>query len=542
MKPQIFTDSHRLKRILTKKISAFIGVYLWLIFFVFSASLSAQTYTNPVIPGDFPDPSVIRVGGNFYATATTGGWSPEFPILHSTDLVNWKIIGAVFNEKPAWAKGDFWAPEITQDKGRFFVYYAARRDEGKDKKGTLCVAVAVADKPDGVWHDKGTLVCQEMGSIDPDFVRDENGKPFLIWKEDGNDRQQPTWLYAQQLDESGTKLVGKPHKLFRNTEPWEGGIIEGAYVLRRNGWFYLFYSGNSCCGRSCNYAMGVARSKTLLGNWEKSPKNPILSANETWQCPGHGSIVETPDNQAFLLYHAYQKKSVGFSIGREALLDEVKFADGWATINDGGGASKAAETPFKNTRQQSIFSFLSDEFNENLLAPVWSQPIFDSQTAQLRDGFVTLAPTENQPATEKMPEIVLAERTVSGNYRATTRVDFSNIQPDEFAGISAYSWQKYAVGISLGNGKIFAWRREDGKQIETASVALPKNETAVVLKIEARDGAIFNFAYSADGENWQQLGNQISFGTLDGVRIALVYNSNRTNAGARFDWIKVVPN
>ena len=542
MKPQIFTDSHRLKQMLLKKISALICVNLWLIFFAFSSNISAQTYTNPVIPGDYPDPSVIRVGDDFYATATTGGWSPEFPILHSTDLVNWKIIGAVFNEKPAWAKGDFWAPEITQDKGRFFVYYTARRDEGKDKKGTLCVAVAVAAKPDGVWRDKGTLVCQKMGSIDPDFVRDENGKPFLIWKEDGNDRQQPTWLYAQQLDESGTRLLGKPHKLFRNTEAWESGVIEGAYVLRRDGWFYLFYSGNACCGRSCNYALGVARSKTLLGNWEKNPRNPILPANETWQCPGHGSIVETPDNRAFLLYHAYQKNPVGFTIGREAMLDEVKFADGWATINEGRGASKVAETPFKGTRQQSIFSFLSDEFNKNSLAPVWSQPLFENQTAQLKDGFVRLAPTDKQLAMEKIPEIVLAQRTVSGNYVVTTRVDFSKIKPDEYAGISAYSWRKNAVGISLGNGKIFAWRREDGKQTETGNVALPKNETAVVLKIEARDSAIFDFAYSADGENWQRLGDQISFGTLGGVRIALVYNGNRTNAGARFDWIKVVPN
>ena len=124
-----------------------------------------------------------------------------------------------------------------------------------------------------------------MGSIDADFIRDETGKPYLIWKEDGNDRQQPTWIYAQELDESGTRVLGGPHRLFRNTEAWEGGVIEGAYILRRDGWFYLFYSGNACCGESCNYALGVARSKTLLGNWEKNPANPILAANDVWQCP-----------------------------------------------------------------------------------------------------------------------------------------------------------------------------------------------------------------------------------------------------------------
>jgi len=141
--------------------SIFIIVQLWLILLVLNSP--AQTYTNPVIAGDFPDPSVIRVGEDYYATATAGGWSPVFSIAHSRDLVNWKIVGSVFPNKPTWAKGDFWAPEIAADKGKFYIFYTARRDEGKGKKGTLCVAVAVADKPDGNYVDKGALVCQGDG-------------------------------------------------------------------------------------------------------------------------------------------------------------------------------------------------------------------------------------------------------------------------------------------------------------------------------------------------------------------------------------------
>ena len=558
MKPQIYTEKHRygnrfrvsgfrfqvlnLESRIPKK-SVFICVNLWLIIFAFAFQSQAQTYNNPVIPGDFPDPSVIRVGEDFYATATTGGWSPHFQILHSRDLVNWKVVGSVLNETPSWAKGDFWAPEITEDKGRYFVYYTARRDDGKGKKGTLCVAVAVADKPAGPYTDKGALVCQEMGSLDADFVRDENGKPFLIWKEDGNDRQRPTWLYAQGLDESGTKLNGKPTKLFRNEgSGWENHVIEGAYILRRDGWFYLFYSGNACCGRSCNYALGVARSKTLLGKWEKNPANPILAENETWQCPGHGSIVSTADGRDFLLYHAYLKGSKGFNIGREALLDEVKFENGWATINNGKGASKTANAPFKDTKQQSIFAGLSDEFDNNLLAPLWSQSLFYNRTAQLKDGFLTLAPTEKQFAVEKTPEIVLAERTVSTDYTATTRIDYAALKTDEFAGMSAYSWRGNAVGVSLGNGKIFTWRRENNKQTEVGSVELPKNKTAVNLQIQAKDGEIFSFAYSIDDKNWQTIGDKINFGSLEGARLALIYNGKTPNAGARFDWFRVKEN
>ncbi|MDQ3917648.1 MAG: family 43 glycosylhydrolase, partial [Acidobacteriota bacterium] len=134
------------------------------------------TYSNPVEAGDFPDPSVTRVGADFYASATTSEWGPEFPILHSRDLVNWEVIGAVFQRRPAWATGSFWAPEISQYRGRFFVYYVGRKTGGP-----LCVAVATAARPQGPYADHGPLVCQEVGSIDPFPVTDEQGRRFLLW-------------------------------------------------------------------------------------------------------------------------------------------------------------------------------------------------------------------------------------------------------------------------------------------------------------------------------------------------------------------------
>src|SRR6058998_1304555 len=87
------------------------------------AAESGATYSNPVLAGDYPDPSIIRVGKDFWATSTSSEWGPQFPVLHSRDLVNWKITGAVFPKRPAWAIGNFWAPEIAEDHGRYFVYY-----------------------------------------------------------------------------------------------------------------------------------------------------------------------------------------------------------------------------------------------------------------------------------------------------------------------------------------------------------------------------------------------------------------------------------
>ena len=231
------------------------------ILITFVRTATAQVfYRNPVIADDHPDPSIIRAGKDYWATCTSSAWGPLFPLLHSTDLVNWEQTGAVLPHRPDWATGDFWAPEISEFNGHYFVYFVARQRDGR-----LSVAVATAEKPGGPYTDHGPLVAQDDGSIDPAPVTDTNGIRYLIWKEDGNSRRQPTPIWAQRLNDDGTKLTGERHELIRNDADWEGGVVEGPFILRHNDWFYLFYSGNGCCGMGCNYALGVARSRWLLG-------------------------------------------------------------------------------------------------------------------------------------------------------------------------------------------------------------------------------------------------------------------------------------
>ena len=200
---------------------------------------AAVTYQNPVIPGDHPDPSIIRVGKDYWASCTSSAWGPLFPLLHSRDLVNWEQTGAVLPHRPDWATGDFWAPEISEFNGKFFVYFVARQRDGH-----LAVAVATADKPGGPYKDHGPIIAQDDGSIDPAPVIDTNGVRYLIWKEDGNSQRRPTPIWLQRLNDDGTKLVDEPHELIRNDMKWEGGLVEGPFILQRGDWFYLFYSGN----------------------------------------------------------------------------------------------------------------------------------------------------------------------------------------------------------------------------------------------------------------------------------------------------------
>jgi xylan 1,4-beta-xylosidase len=523
------------------------GAALLLCLFVCAgAAAQTSTYTNPVIAGDFPDPSVIRTGRDYWATATTGDWEPHFPILHSTDLVNWSAAGAVFQTPPSWAKGDFWAPEIASDRGRFFVYYTARRDDGPKKVGTLCVAVATAPAPTGPYTDRGPLVCQisergGVGSIDAFFIRDEAGQPYLIWKADGNDAEpdQPTSIYAQPLSEDGTKLTGKRKEILRNTASWEKNVTEGSAIIRRGGWFYHFYSGNACCGRGCDYALGVARSRKLLGPWEKNPANPILSENETWQCPGHGTIVTTEDGRDFLLYHAYPRRAGAFTVGREALLDEIKWNDdGWPSINAGHGPSGTAPAPHELAAVSGPAEFF-DDFTAALLDASWQWPMNSQQSARVDAslGQLILQPgaAESQ---DELTAAVLARRASSGDYVATTLVDTRGLGAAGRAGLSVYSWRTDAVGISAGAGRVIVWRRE-GRERQTPVATTALAAASVYLRVTVRDGERFRFSYSADGREWKELGGTVNASNLEGAHVALT--AGGTNATARFDWLRVTP-
>ena len=512
----------------------------------FSASAQRRaTYTNPVESGDFPDPSVIRVGRDYWASATTSEWAPEFPILHSRDLVNWRVVGAVFQRRPDWAVGSFWAPEISQDRGRFFVYYVARK-----KGGPLCVAVATATRPQGPYTDHGPLVCQEVGSIDPFPVTDEQGRRYLLWKEDGNSVSKPTPIWAQRLSADGTRLVGEKRELFHNDQAWEkhptlpyGDLVEGPSVVRRDGWFYLFYAGNFCCGRECAYAVGVARSRKLLGPWEKHSKNPIMEGNGGWRCPGHGSVVEDERGRTWFMYHAYQPKDFVY-VGRQAMLDEIIWGrDGWPSINEGRGPSAVARSPY-NTRDARAELRFFDDFITTTLDPGWQWPQGNAPDFRVERGQLLLSPTSGPE--DNLAAAVVARTTTSGDYVATAVVDLRGMKGSSAAGLSAYGDAENALGVSVGRGDgLVLWRREKNEQKETVLPdSVGKSRGVVYIRMTAREGHLYRFAVSEDGRAWKELGGEVDGAFLPpwdrGVRVALVAGGAR-GSRARFESLRIEP-
>jgi xylan 1,4-beta-xylosidase len=448
--------------------------------------LAPAAIANPVLPGDFPDPSVTKIGDTYWATATSSNWGPAFPLLKSKNLTNWQLAGYVFPDQlPTWTDYYFWAPEISQEGGKTYIYYTAHQ-----KGGTLAVGVASADRPEGPYRDHGPLVAQPDGSIDAFPMRDEKGQLYLIWKEDGNSVQRPTPIWAQRLNDARTALTGEKTELFRNTAPWEGNLVEGVSMLRHGGYFYAFYAANGCCGASCTYAIGVARAKSLLGPWEKYSHNPLLANTSRWSCPGHGTAIER-NGRWYLLHHAYQTGSAE-NVGRQGVLSEFRWNNsGWPEfLGQQSGAAAVANAAA--TRP------IIDEFDSSTLALGWQWPVEHKPQFALSGGRLHLR------AAPEFGGAALGRHTLTSAYTATTTVlNPAALPAGATAGIAALGDPDNELVLTVSGSQLQLWARRAGQPRLLAEVPLPPAATAAIqLRLQVRQGNSYRFAYSPDGRTW----------------------------------------
>lgn len=301
------------------------------------------TYQNPLCADNCPDPAILRVGRTYYLYSTSGNALNAFPIRRSTDLVRWERAGYLFpaGQRPAWARCDFWAPEVHRVGRRYIAYFTAR-----DATRRLSIGVATSDSPLGPWMDSGAPLIrnERVGMIDSHQFQDRDGRRYLYWKADGNDLRpkERTPIYVQELAPDGLSLVGRPAEVLVNDRAWEGDLVEGPWVVRRGRYYYMFYSGNAFWNAS--YAVGVARSRSPLGPFVKKDET-VLRRDENWMGPGHGSVVRAHDGRDYFVYHAWMRGRVGGKNPRMLLLDRIHWEDGWPRINDGSPSNVPQPCP-----------------------------------------------------------------------------------------------------------------------------------------------------------------------------------------------------
>lgn len=450
-------------------------------------------FSNPVIRGDVADPSILRIDQTYYVTGTSSEWAPYYPIFASSDLVNWKQTGHVFDEKPEWIKSSFWAPEWFHHKGKVYVYYTAR----KQSDNISCIGVAVADSPTGTFKDHGPIVEFGKEAIDA-FVLEDNGKLYMSWKAYGLDNR-PIELLACKMSDDGLRLEGEPFSLLRDDER-QG--MEGQQWFKKDGYYYLIYAVNGCCGPKSDYAVSVARSKKLEGPYEKYAGNPILHGSKEVQSIGHGTITTTPDGRTYYLCHAYSQGG-GFYQGRQPHLLELRMGeDKWPHFVTGEYASLTQPMPFSESVQEPISDFV-DDFSGNSLRSEWSwnYPYTDA-TITLKSGKLSLSGT---PKPEVKTGIALCLRPVTPDYVLETAIVNKN---ESWKGIALYGDADNLLTFGCAGDRLSLKLIRDGKERQLMDMPLPA--TSLYLRMQVTGGTQCAFYWSKDGYAWNDLPTSLS--------------------------------
>lgn len=297
-------------------------------------------FDNPIFDSDFPDPTVIRASDGFYyayatQTQSDGNWT-NIQVARSSNLIAWKRLDDALPVKPVWANQtqNFWAPHVIQVGKIYFMYYSAAPNNGNG----MCLAVATATSPAGKFTDRGApLKCGDgFINIDPMAFDDpQTGKHFLYW---GSGFQS---IKVQELasDRMSFAPNSKPIDLiFPNSKPNSANyrnLVEGVWITYRRGFYYLFFSGDDCCGVDAHYAVMEARSDSPTGAFQIYPKNNgvIIESNEKWLAPGHNSVVRDGKSNDWIVYHAFHAKNR--QRGRVMLMNALTYdRDGWAIIKN----------------------------------------------------------------------------------------------------------------------------------------------------------------------------------------------------------------
>jgi GH43 family beta-xylosidase len=290
-------------------------------------------YRNPLVK-NFADPSVILASdGKYYAYPTGGN---KFKVYSSTDLIHWRDEGvALSSSDVAWAKTNFWAPEVLERNGKYYMYFSAGAD-------VMHISVAVSDKPTGPFNEvlDQPLLNFEYSTIDPYVFIDDDGKIYMYYSKNMApvENRKESHIYVVELGEDMMSLKGEPVLVSKPEQPWElksgnKRWNEGSFVLKKDGTYYLMYSANCYCGRS--YSVGYSTSKSPFGPFTKYRNNPVLSAEYSKVSgTGHHSIVRSPDGrELFIVYHSHINPAEGGG-NRQLNIDRMGFReDGSIYVN-----------------------------------------------------------------------------------------------------------------------------------------------------------------------------------------------------------------
>lgn len=438
------------------------------------------TYLNPIFAGDYPDPSILREGSDYYVVHSSFEYYPGLLIWHSTDLISWEPVAPALHTYV----GSVWAPDLVKYDDRYFIYFPANNTN----------YVVVADSIQGPWSDPVDL---KVGNIDPGHVTDSDGNRYLYFSSGG---------YVP-LSRDGLSVTGELRHAYDGWAiPREWSIecfcMEGPKLFERGGYYYLTTAEGGTAGPPTGHMVISARSRSPVGPWENSPFNPIVRTEDrsaTWWSVGHGTPFRDAAGEWWLIFHGYEKGH--YNMGRQTLLAPLEWTDdGWFRIPDGieldrpiampAGASASGSRP------------LSDDFDEDELRPQWRFfGDYDPGRFRLTDGRLVVE-AKGGSVGDSSPLLVMP---ADHSYAAEVEL---RIEGEAVGGLVLFYNDRAYSGILADRNDVLANLR--GWQFPTEEGAINGH---VFLRLENRDGIVDMF-YSGDGEGWTKIRNSLEVSGL----------------------------
>ncbi len=515
---------------------------------VWSPDLGNGQYKNPVINADYSDPDVIRVGSDFYLVSSSFENIPGLPILHSKDLVNWKILGYALSKQPPFDHFDtprhgdgVWAPAIRYYNKEFYIYYPDP-DYG--------IYLTKATNPAGPWTEP-VLVMPGKGLIDPCPLLDDDGSMYLVHGFAGSRAGIKSIIAVNRLNKAGNKVIDEGVIVYDGHE--QDPTLEGPKFYKRSGYYYIFAPAG---GVSTGWQLAL-RSKNIYGPYER--KIAMDQGKSSINGPHQGAWVNTATGEDWFLH--FQDKD---AYGRVVHLQPMIWKDNWPVIGldkDGDGKGE----PVLTYRKPNVGKMLatmqnpaeSDEFNTNQLGLQWqwnANPKAHWSFLYPAKGVLRLysAKVPDESKNLWLVPNLLMQKFPAEEFMATVKLEFKpNTKIEgEKVGLAIMGLSYAGIGIKHkkdGDYLVMSTCKNADRGDEENEREITKlNSPTIYLRVIVRPGAICSFAYSADGNNFHRVGDTFKAtpGRWVGAKLAFfcTRNTQINDSGyADIDWFRVMP-
>lgn len=509
----------------------------------------ARTYSNPIVTGFFPDPSIIRVGEDYYMVNSTFEYFPAVVISHSKDLVHWEIIGhAITRSDYIDLTGiedshGFWAPDISFYNGTFYIMATLRlnnRDESGLRSRIRRQVVVKSDRPEGPYSKP---VFIDVDGIDPSHFVDDDGTHYMVLSPGAS---------IVKLNDECTKALSPKITVWPGTGE---RAPEGPHILKKDGYYYAILAEG---GTGYGHRITVARSRSLFGPYEPSPYNPVMMQTDPTapiQRTGHGKLVQTQNGDWWIAYLCGRPNQGRYTtLGRETALDPVEWTeDGWFMVNKGRGPSLTQVAPdLPETKYEEKYF---DDFDGVDLQLYWQfvrNPDNDGWSLTDRPGYLRIYTSNGQIGQIETRNIIV-RREKHFAYKAAAKLEFNPGCAEEEAGLICMYGRHCSARIFMskdeGSGnfkvRVVEVRNDVATRLgESEAFSVP----VVYLRITV-DRQVRRFYYSLDNLNWIFVAavEDATFLSDEGVRIGKhhtgtmvgMYAVNNGTGGrtpADFDW------